>query len=615
MAHYLYHGLKVPDTKPVADRELYFISKGGRWKNTKNGEWIGMGMEYHFLKAISAIWPHIAQHRWFRLFVHEWLHHDYVGVMGPKSSGKTLAAAVCHLVWYYAHSSHCTVIVCSDTTENLEDRIWGEIKKLHLMAKARFHWIPGNLIEGRKRIVTDSRDSETEGRDFRNGLVGIPVKKGNQYVGISAFVGRKNKYVFLCGDELSLIPKSFVDAIASLTANQHFKITGMGNPSQTTDALGIFCEPAPELGGWDSGIDQSPKTKTWKTRMPKGICIQLPGEDCPNMDVKEGEPIPFPYLITRQRMDEDAKIWGREDWHYTMFNSGRMPRGQGTNRIITKQVCIRHGAMEQPVWLNANFTDITALDAAFRAVGGDRCVLMRLRFGPESVPIVGKSGEFNLLLNQQDESPTRKIIIAVMDTVIVPIADSNFTDPEDQIVMFVKQKHALWNIPPENHFFDAGMKSSLVTAYGRLWTPKVNTVDFGGRPSERKVSADIDVKCCDYYSKFVTELWYSARLAIEAGQVRGMSEELVLEGCQREWKLAGANKIEAESKKDMKTKTGRSPDLFDTFVIGLEGARQKGFVIRRIPDESQEATDHRWKRDLREKAREIESAHSLNYSA
>lgn len=611
-------GLIVEDTTVDAAIHLYFIFKGGQWESKKYpGHIVGKGLFFHYKAAIAEIWPSIKQHRWFDTFLENWIKHKYVGVLGPKNSGKTCGAAVFHLVDYYAFPSNTTVLVCSTTKEMLENRIWGEIKKLHRMAKQKYSWLPGNLIEGKQRIVTDDRDEATEGRDFRNGMMGIPLKKGGTYVGISDIIGIKNKRKRLCGDELQCLPKAFIDSTANfMEPGADCKVTGLGNPADTTDSLGVLCEPHTSLGGWEGGIDQTPKTKTWKTRFENGICVQLPGSDSPNNDVKPDEPIPFPFLMTRQQMEEDARTWGKEDWHYTMFNEGRMPRGQGSRRIITRQLCLRHRALEEPKWANPNRTKITFLDAAYRSVGGDRCVFGELDFGDEAFePETAGEVDVSGLISQRKDNPERRQILALIDLMVIPIKPSDFESPEDQIVMFVKGQHEVRGIPPENHFYDAGMRTSLVTAYGRLWTPKVNSIDFGGKPTERRVSANIDVSCRDYYSKFVTELWFSVRLIVEAEQFRGMTEEVMLEGCAREWKTVMGNKIEVETKAEMKEKTGRSPDLFDALVAGVEGARQKGFQIRRFGSALRTKTDDRWKRELRDKAQSLWKQSQLNYAA
>lgn len=615
-----YPGLWIEESVLDLHLEMSIIRRGGKWIGKKSGKSIGNGLTFHFLKAIELTWPEVEQHRWFKLFVDEWLKAKEVGVMGPKNSGKSLNATICHLMDYYCWSTCTTTLICSTTKERLEDRIWGEIKKFHRIAQARYRWLPGHLIEGRQRLITDDRDSSTEGRDFRNGMLGVPCRRGAQQLTISDFQGIKNKRIRLCGDELAALPKTFIDAIATLDAQADTKVTGMGNPSETTDPLGTLCEPATELGGWEGGIDQTPKTKVWKTKRG-GICIQLPGSDSPNMDEPEeaenarGKP-KYPFLMARKQMADDAAMWGKDDWHFTMFNDGRMPRGQGSRRVITKQLCISHGAMRSPLWASSERTKITFLDAAYRAVGGDRCVFGQLEFGYElkQEPDMG-TALVTAIVNQTTPTQNRPMILALVDLTVVPIKASDFESPEDQIVMFVKAQHEARGIPPENFFFDAGMRTSLVTSFSRLWSPKVNSIDFGGKASERAVSADINVRCCDYYSKKVTELWYSVRLIIEAGQFRGMTEDVMMEGCAREWKTVAGNKIEVETKAEMKEKTGRSPDLFDALVAGVEGARQKGFIIKRLANPMATKVDQSWKRELREKSKNLWHGRSLNHAA
>ncbi len=305
---------------PPAAREMHMVTKGGSWKNS-HGVSVGNGTEFHFKEGIRHLWPDFAQHRWFDLFLHEWLTHDYIGVIGPKNSGKTEGAAIVHLFDWYCFPDVTSVLCCSTTMEMLENRIWGSIKKRHRAAKMLYSWIPGHIIEGRQRIVLDDRAEIKEGRDLRNGLQGIPLKLGNAHQGMSSIIGIKNKRKRICGDELQCLPRAIIDSMANfMEPGADCKITGMGNPAETTDSLGILCEPHVTLGGWDGGIDQTPNTKTWKTRFENGVCIQFPGSDSPNYDVKEDEPVPYPFLMTRERMAKDAETWGKSDWHFTMFN-------------------------------------------------------------------------------------------------------------------------------------------------------------------------------------------------------------------------------------------------------------------------------------------------------
>lgn len=594
------YGVQWEATNPPLWIEMCCIQRGGQWK-LKSGKMAGEGLLAHFKRAISILWPEITWHAWFDLVIENYLAHRTIIIIGPASSGKTFSAAICLLMDYFCFPTETTGIVCSTTRDRLEDRIFGELKKYHRLACQRYSWLPGHLIEGKQRIVTDDRSEAEEGRDFRNGIVGVPCLTGGTFTGLANFVGLKNKRVRLVGDELSMLPRAFVDAISNLDKNPDFKLVGLGNPKETTDALGVLGEPAAFLGGWDGGIDQTPITKSWQTRRADGICLQLVGTDSPNLDGKLGIP-----LITQEQIDRDVSFYGKDSIWFSMMNQGMMPRGQGSRRVITRQMCQKFGALNDPLWLNSRKTKIAFLDAAYRAVGGDRCVFGELDFGEESKsdePLV--QSIVDSLLKQNADERKNQQILALVDTLIVPIRPGDLEQPEDQIVAYVKAQCEQRGILPENFYFDSGMRTSLVSAFARLWSPNVNPVDCGGKPTEQKVSENIDVRACDYYSKKITQIWYSVRLIIEAGQFRGMTEDVMMEFAAREWTMVGANKIEVEAKDKMKLKTGRSPDLADAVAIGCWGAVAKGFVIRRLATKEAAQQDHHWKKELREKAKTI----------
>lgn len=611
----LYGLLWNPVTAPL-EIEFSMIKAGGN-VTRKDGVIAGNGLLWHWQQAKSLIWPDFELHRWDVLRSKCFLDHTYIGEMGCAAGGKSQSACCNFLLWWYLYPQHTTVLVSSTDIPSLELRVWGMMKSYHRLAKERWPWIPGYLIEGKRMITLDPRQDCEEGRDFRNGIIAIPCKKGSAYVGMGSYVGIHNKRVGLLGDELNLMPRAFMDSTSNLSKAETFKLNGLGNPNETTNAHGALCEPAMEIGGWDGGIDQTPGTKTWKTRWPNGICIQTPGTDSPNMDFPADQPPRYPFLVTRQQIENDAQIWGRDDWHFTMMVDGKMPRGQGSRRVITRQMCLKGRAMEEPIWRDSRRTRIGFLDAAYRGVGGDRCVFGELQFGYEAEPLPEPGRVITPLANQDWNAPGQRQIIALIDIIVIPISGEKGADePEDQIVKFVMPQCENRGIPPENFVYDAGMRTSLVTAFARLWSANVESVDSMGRPDERQVSANIAVKCCDYYSNRVTQFWYDVRHAVEAQQVRGLTEDLVREGCIREFKQVKGNKIEVETKADMKIKSGRSPDLFDGLSYGVHLAQKRGFVITKIGmiRERMNPTPQRWKTQAREQSNRLWHQNDLEFA-
>lgn len=610
------YGLLWSAAKDPLSIEIDMIKKRGKVERKDRGDFAGNGVLFHWQAAKRLIWPEFEITRWDELRTQCFLEYTYIGEMGCAAGGKSQSACCNFLLDWYLQPWCTTTLVTSTDIPSLELRVWGMMKGYHRRAKERFPWLPGYLIEGKRMITLDPRANCEEGRDFRNGIIAVPLRKGSAFVGLQSLVGIHNKRVRLLGDELNLCPKAFLDSTSNLSKAERFKLCGLGNPNETTNAHGALCEPAPEIGGWEGGIDQAPGTKTWKTRWPGGICIQTPGSDSPNLDDPPGAPPRYPFLITREQIEHDAQIWGKDDWHFTMMVDGKMPRGQGSRRVITRQMCLKGRALEEPLWRDSRRTRIGFLDAAYGGVGGDRCVFGELQFGYEAEPLPVPGEPVVPLANATPFTVRQRQLIALIDLLIVPIDGAQGCDePQDQIVRFVRRECENRGIPPDNFFYDAAMRTVLVTAFARLWSAQVNSIDSMGKPSERMVSEQIQVKCCDYYSKAVTQFWYDMRHCIEAQQFRGLTQDAMNEGCIREFKQVSGNRIEVESKEDMKEKSGRSPDLFDAICYGLHGACQRGFIISKIGmlRELRDPSADRWRRDARERAEKQWRAHDLDY--
>jgi hypothetical protein len=270
--------------------------------------------------------------------------------------------------------------------------------------------------------------------------------------------------------------------------------------------------------------------------------------------------------------------------------------------------------MEEPVWKDNQRVSIGFLDAAYRGVGGDRCVFGELQFGTEAVTPTGEQLAAAIVTQKVDALPSNQII-ALIDTVLVPVNPAFSEIPEHQIAEFVKNECEKRGIAPENLFLDSTGRGSLMSAFGQIWSPLIQGVEFGGPASgERKVSQQIDVFCKDYYFNMVTQLWFNVAYTIQAGQFRGMTEEVMAEGCMREWGHQN-KKMQVEPKDKMKIKSGRSPDLFDAVVVGMEGALRRGFKIKLQLAVAHKRVDRTWKKQLRERAENQWRGLDLNYSA
>lgn len=617
---FLLYGVWWGQCADPASIELDCIKMGGKWPNKSTGEMAGEGLFYHMRHFQEIVWPEKIWRKgpyvnyWAEKILEAWIEAKYLGILGCAASGKSDNVASIVLTDWYPFPDCTTTIVTSTDLKSLERRIWGYIKGYHRKAKSSHNWLPGHLIEGKQMIIQDAREEFEAGREFKNGICGVPTLRGNQFVGLQTLVGIHNKNVRVIADEANLCPRSYLDATSNLAKCPDFKLVAIGNPNETTNAHGVVCEPSVELGGWEGGIDQNPGTKTWKTRFPGGLALQLPGSDSPNLKAPENEDIPFPFLITRQQMIDDAQIWGKDDWHYAMFTDAKMPRGQGSHRVITRQECEKHGATLEPFWRDSNITKIASLDAAYRSAGGDRCVFTEINFGRETESNPDLLSPTSIV--SRSNAPQGRQILSLVDQVVIPIDGGVGADtPEAQIRKFVAAQCTNRGIVPSNFFFDSGMRTSLVQELSREWSVDVQSIDCGSSPTDQRVSSEIDMPCHDYYKKLITELYFSVRLIILARQFRNLTKDVMWELCAREWKTSPGNKIEVETKEDMKIKTSKSPDLSDSLVIACAGARKRGFQISRLQAPKNNQPHKRdWRDDLRDKAKKLCTSGQLEFA-
>lgn len=359
-----------------------------------------------------------------------------------------------------------------------------------------------------------------------------------------------------------------------LFSNGNVKIIASGNPKHDPDdELGKTAEPQ---CGWNA-MPEPQKTAVWDTKFMGGKCINLVGTDSPNFDVPEGQPEPYPRLIGRKFAKRIAHDHGEASFEFYRLVKGVMKVAFAHSRVITRQLCRDHHAMDGVKWKDDRQTNLYALDPSYG--GEDRCVGMPLKFG---------------------EDVDGKQILLVMPYRVYKLDLVKNLSAEDQIAEIFAEELTTYNVPPENAFYDAGGKGTIGAAFARKFGHRVPVaVDSGAQPTKRPVREDLFVddhgekrlkRCDEHYCKFVSEMWFSARYTIEAGQMRGLLDDVMAEGCARIWEMSAGNKYKVESKNPsdpkerdtLKRRLGKSPDLFDCLVIGVEGARQRGFKIARL---------------------------------
>ena len=393
---------------------------------------------------------------------------------------------------------------------------------------------------------------------------------GGKWVGLGTLAGIKQRWVFYLADELQFMAETFIGAWPNLFSNGNVKIIGSGNPKHDpNDQLGLAAEPKT---GWQS-LPEPEKTTCWDTKFLNGRCVNLVGTDSPNFDSPEGQPEPFPGLIGRKFARRIEHDYGKSSPQFYTQIKGVMKLSMAMERVITRQLCAEHRALEKAIWANDQHTKIYALDPTYG--GDDRCVGRKIEWG-------------------QGEDGT--MLLQVGDVEVCTFTARNRT-PEDQVADWLEDRLSAHGISSQDAFYDSTGKGTLGTAFARKFGYKAPVaVDSGALPTNRPVRDGLMVEkpgtrqmrpktCREHYSKFVSEMWFAVRYCIEANQLRELPESTMVEGCARVYYMVVGNKIEVEPKsdpkrkEDLKRRLGKSPDEFDCLAIGVEGARQRGFVI------------------------------------
>lgn len=553
------------------------------WMIRQTDEWFKARSETpykHYKEAHRLLWPEDRQHRWFEQGLKSICENKVSVFLGAASTGKTYLMGVHALIDFFAMPHTTLSLISSTDVRSLELKIWGRIKELFNRAKQRYPYLPGYCLDAARSITPDRVDEENEtARALNKGVICVPCVSNGKFVGMGKFQGAKapnspgkaDGRLKHYGDEAAVMQASFLDAYSNWMVSPSFKGVMSGNPTDITDPLCLAAEP---VGGWDS-FEDTGLTQEWTSRWYGAHVICFDGRDSPNNDDQK---VQYPFLISKRYVEALKETHGEDSWQLYQQGIGKPSRGMVANRVITTGLCERHGAFEPSVFANET-TEIYALDPAYG--GGDRCVGGFCRFGA-------------------DEHGMH--IFEVGTPEIIPIRLNGNLDPEEQIAFHVQNRLSERKMAADHCAYDSFGRGTLGYAFAKAFG-KVSPIpiDAGGPPTDRPVRFDLFVpdnrggkrlkRCDEHYSKFVTELWFSVREAIESGQVRCLPRNVAEEGQMRLYSTVGGNKIEVESKDEMKERVRRSPDLFDWLAISVELARRLGFKIERIGREKDKAKE------------------------
>lgn len=529
------YGLTWPDGAPQATIELKCFDMA---HPPERG---GLGRFEHLRNAIDLLWNEPRRraalerkqpydpdkqdmfiwNEWTERMMRAYCENNEVIVAGPGASWKTTCGALFFLCLWLSSPHNTRIIFTSTTGDGLRARVWKEV--VHFWRSVNI----GNLVQSRTMIQF------TKGDDGA-GLFGIAVESdGNVDKAVNKIIGRHNTNMGVFVDEMPTVSNAIVEAGVNLeTGAERFQFGGVGNPDSRFDPHGRMAEPE---DGWNAVSEDS---DGWRTKRG-GICIHLDGRRSPRI----GNDDKFPGMIRQQDIDRTIDRYGENSPQMWKQRIGFWAPEGLTKTVLSETMIIKFKAKEKAIWVGKTALG-AGIDPAFG--GDDRCILR-----------IGRVGEISE--GGTAMTPGVPVQIRVNTTSKEPIHYQLARQINDQCVAAGAPKDML---AIDSTSEGDAIASILIRDYGYT----VERVEFGGRPSTDRVSKTNPKRADQEYLNKVTEIWYRFRTTVEAGQVRELDDATSVEFCNRRWDMRG-NYIVIETKKEMKTRANRSPDLADACSV------------------------------------------------
>jgi len=544
------------------------------WQHLKNATRIVFPSEY--------VWSY-----WSDFIFKARCENDFLAIWGAGGTGKSTTCAIWDLMDWQSDPKGTTTKIFTTSMGKQNLRHFGEVTKYHGM---RAGILAGEYIPSEQGIFY--RDEH--GVYPKACIIAQSVKQdANGKVSEIGNFGVHNIRNRMIIDEANGTPAAALkSSVNQAQGGEEFKCTLIGNPGHPEDLL---CAHSLPIGGSFDDIDPDTDVEwdTYKNGVRLGKCIRLDGLRSPRIHEPDGEQ-KYRFLIGQAGIDFCKAMEGVESLAWWEQVRGMLPKtSRVTDRIFDPQVIRGSDCRLRPIMVGRP-ERIASIDPAWSS-GGDRCILKLARLG--------------YLVDG------RRVIIED-DKIRIPIKDSKDDPVSMQIARAADQHMRQYGVDLQGVITDCtgtqhGVPDVLQLNFG--WSPLRCT--FGGGASDIPLSSIDTTPAHEKYFNRVTEMWGRCADTMRWRSIYGLDgelgEETIAELASRRFIMQGKKQM-AESKKEMKIRMGKSPDLADATVMLDTLARERYSFC---PEANLPAVQANFrKRDHREQEPEGELEESYEWS-
>ena len=447
------------------------------------------------------------------------VNHRKVAVKACHASSKTFTAAVLTL-WALASHQECIVITTAPTLNQVEKLLWAEV---HALKAKSLYPFP----------EATTRQLKFDSKRYAFGFT-TSVTGGDEGV---KFQGFHSDYILVILDEAPGIDGKIWEALEGILASGNVHVLALGNP---TIASGPFFDAfGRNSGQWESftisafdnpnftGCKLSYRSVD-KEGNPKTITFGDPdGKDLMDMDEKELEVAPAPYLCSRRWVRDRFLEWGPEDPRFQARCLGAFPSQSP-------------GALISLAWLES----------------------ARGEYKPR--PYDGLKAGLDVAGPGEDET----VLVIAYGMHVLSINCWPNADPRGQIVSTLRETEKETGLKFENINVDTCGIGYYLARHLESEGFRVSDVNVGVAASDAQ-----------RYANLKAESYWGLRMMFSDGDITGINDDLTfaqLVGIRYDTNARG--QVVIESKEEARSRGVKSPDRAEAVMLCFANSKMHGLI-------------------------------------